>query len=58
MNYKIVNFRISFYFFILFMIRNPSLSYISFSFPYALSLSNGNILVIHKTGITICNNLL
>ena len=58
MNYKIVNFRISFYFFILFMIRNPSLSYISFSFPYSLSLSNGNILVIHKTGITICNNLL
>ena len=40
------------------MIRNSSLSYVSFSFPYALSLSNGNILVIHKTGITICDNLL
>ena len=40
------------------MIRNPSLSYVSFNFPYALSLSNGNILVIHKTGITICDNLL
>ena len=54
----VVNFRIIFLLFILFMIRNPSFSYISFSFPYALSLSNGNILIIHKTGITICDNLL
>ena len=52
------NFRITINLFILFMIINQTLSYISFSFPYALSLSNGNILVIHKTGITICNNLL
>ena len=60
MNDKIfvVNFRINFFLFILFMIRNSSLSYVSFNFPYALSLSNGNILVIHKTGITICDNLL
>ena len=58
MNFKIVNFKIAFYLFIIFIIRNQILSYISFSFPYALSLSNGNILVIHKTGISICNNLL
>ena len=60
MNNKIffVNFRISFYLFILFSIRNPSLSYVSFNFPYALSLSNGNIFIIHKEGITICDNLL
>ena len=54
----VINFRINFFLFILFMIRNSSLSYVSFSYPYALSLSNGNILVIHKTGITICDNLL
>ena len=58
MDYKIINFRIIFYLFILFIIINQALSNISFSFPYALSLSNGNILVIHKTGITICNSLL
>jgi len=58
MKYKISNFRIEFYLFILFIIINKTVSYISFTFPYALSLSNGNILVIHKTGITICNILL
>ena len=58
MNHSIINFRITFYLFILFIIRNQTLSYVTFSFPYSLSLSNGNILVIHKTGITICNHLL
>ena len=60
MNNKIfyINFRINFYLFILFLIINLSLSYVSFKFPYALSLSNGNILIIHKSGITICDNLL
>ncbi len=30
-------------------------SKISFTYPYSLTLSNGNIFIIHKTGITICD---
>jgi len=43
---------------ILSIIINPSISSILFSYPYALSLSNGNILVIHKSGIDICDHSL
>ena len=43
---------------ILSIIMNLSKSSILFSYPYCLSLSNGNILVIHKTGINICDHSL
>jgi len=43
---------------ILSIIINPSISSILFSYPYCLSLSNGNILVIHKSGIDICDHSL
>ena len=31
-------------------------SYISFNYPNAVTLKNGNIFVIHKYGISICDN--
>jgi hypothetical protein len=40
---------------IIIIISNAS---VFFNFPYSISLSNGNILVIHKLGITICDSLL
>ena len=46
------------YFFILFILIKLSKSSISFNFPYSLTLSNGNIFVIHQKGVTICDNLL
>lgn len=30
-------------------------SLINFIYPYSFTLTNGNIFIIHKTGITICN---
>ena len=31
-------------------------SSVSFNFPYSLTLSNGDIFVIHQTGVSICDN--
>ena len=31
------------------------ISNLSFTYPTAINLNNGNIFIIHKTGITICN---
>ena len=42
-------------FFILHILIKFSLSFISFNFPYGLTLSNGNNLVIHQKGVTICS---
>ena len=47
-----------FFLLILSIIINLSKSSILFSYPYCLTLSNGNILVIHKTGIDICDRSL
>ena len=41
--------------FILFILIELSQSFISFNYPYGLTLSNGNILVIHQKGISITN---
>ena len=35
-----------------------SISFISFIYPYSISLNNNNILIIHKFGITICDHFL
>ena len=42
--------------FILLIIKIYSKKYLSFIYPYSLVLSNNNIFVIHKTGISICNS--
>ena len=47
-----------FFLLVLSIIINLSKSSILFNYPYCLSLSNGNILVIHKTGIDICDHSL
>ena len=47
-----------FFFIILFIIIVQSISSISFTYPSSISLSNGNILIIHKSGISICNSFL
>ena len=44
--------------YIIYTIIIISNSSIIFNFPYSISLSNGNILIIHKYGITICDGLL
>ena len=46
------------YIYIIYTIIIISNSSIIFNFPYSISLSNGNILIIHKYGITICDGLL
>ena len=58
MNVKLIsNFHLSFY--IIFCIQiYKILSEISLRYPYSLYLSNGNIFVIHETGITIYDHLL
>ena len=40
--------------FLLFKISNNSI--LSFYYPTAITLNNGNIFIIHKTGITICDS--
>ena len=52
MNWKFIYIII---FYIIITISNTSFF---FNFPYSISLSNGNILVIHKSGISICDYLL
>ena len=44
------------YFLILFILIGFSKSLLSFNFPYGLTLSNGNIFIIHQKGVTICDN--
>ena len=44
------------YFLILFILIDFSKSLLSFNFPYGLTLSNGNIFIIHQKGVTICDN--
>ena len=46
-----------FLFFIFIFILNKFIYSISFINPYSISLSNENILVIHKYGISICNSI-
>ena len=46
------------YIYLLSIIITISNTSIFFNFPYSISLSNGNILVIHRFGITICDYLL
>ena len=41
--------------FLLYIALNNINSYVSFNYPNSLSLSNGNIFIIHKFGISICN---
>ena len=43
---------------ILIFVNYSNNSILSFSFPTATTLNNGNILVIHKTGIDICDSTL
>ena len=43
------------FFNIIFIIISQSISYLYFTYPNSISLSNGNILIIHESGITICN---
>ena len=44
------------YFFILLIIHfSFIISSISFEYPSALTLNNGNIFIIHKTGVSICD---
>ncbi len=42
----------------LFLAIHPSISSLSFIYPYSLSLSDENILIIHKFGISICDALI
>ena len=46
------------YMYIFYIIITKSNLSIFFNFPYSISLSNGNIFVIHKSGISICDYLL
>ena len=41
---------------LLFLIHFSKNTQLSFTFPTATTLNNGNILIIHKTGITICDS--
>ena len=43
--------------FVLCLAIHPSISTVSFIYPYSLSLSDTNILIIHKFGISICDAL-
>ena len=45
-----------FNYFILIILIKISKSVLSFNFPNSLTLSNGNIFIIHQKGVTICNN--
>ena len=50
---------INVFFCLLFLLINvKSKSFISFIFPYSLTLSNQNIFVIHRYGITVCDSYL
>ena len=44
-----------FKFLMLLILIKISSSYLSFNFPYSLTLSNGNIFIIHQNGIDICD---
>ena len=53
------NFFLLFYFLIFFSIINKSVAFnFTFVYPRAITLSTGNILIIHKTGIDIYNSAL
>ena len=41
--------------FLLYTLLNFSISNLTFKYPYAIKLSDGNILVIHQNGTAICN---
>ena len=43
------------FFVILYILIDLSIPFVSFNYPYALTLSDGNIFVIHQKGVTICN---
>ena len=43
------------FFVILYILIDLSIPFDSFNYPYALTLSDGNIFVIHQKGVTICN---
>ena len=45
-----------FNYFILIILIKISKSVLSFNFPNSLTLSNGNIFIIHQKGVTISNN--
>ena len=45
-----------FFFYILFAFITSIICTLSFSYPNSVPLSDGNILIIHKLGITICNS--
>ena len=53
-----INFFICFFLIILFLIINENISTIIFTYPNSISLSNDNLFVIHKSGISICNSAL
>ena len=58
MNTKITFIKVYFLPFNIIFLLNISqiISYLSFTYPNAITLKNGNIFVIHKTGITICDS--
>ena len=44
------------YIILFFLNISPTISYLHFTYPYAITLkSSGNIFIIHKTGVTICD---
>ena len=45
-----------FFFLIIFLsLIFPTITTLSFKFPTSITLNNGNIFIIHQTGVTICN---
>ena len=46
---------------IFFLLTHPLISTLSFSFPSSMSLNNGDILIVHKNGVTVtdsnCNQI-
>ena len=54
--YTLFQNKITFMLIILFIIINKSNSSLSFIYPTSFYLSNGNIFIIHKYGINICNS--
>ena len=55
-NILFINLRTKIFLFIIFILKKFIYS-ISFINPYSISLSNENILVIHRYGISICNSI-
>ena len=57
MSHKFFFFSFKLLFIISFLLNISQInSFISFTYPTAVTLNNGNIFVIHKYGISICDN--